>query len=428
MTVVTRGDECRHAAQRRCTDDDHLMQTVVPEAAPPPTLTVRDVDEDDPFDDKDDNLSPRANPFSPDSIREELARHIPNSWEEHDVESPPIHAFNTDNNTSVSTLDIGPSGDSESDRRPPPLPLEGSLDSSLSSHFSQIDLSPSLKDDRIKNPIDRPWEYSVQSPDLNDGDVETRLHSASTHSSAFTSAPTSASTVNPRDDAPFMTNPPSTAGLSSPRSDVSLRDRDEQLTPPPKVELSPSPSDPLPSTSSSPPSKPAALPPSQSDKKFVYRPQRATGPSMLEKVRSKTRPSFLPPKPKQEDNKHLADWQQMMKQSRAAGTLVRYVMDIQLANGSLFRYHFSLSAEKRRKAFKERRAAREKEIEESLPIWEREILPDWKVVHRNPEMRKLWWKGIPVKLRGQLWEKAVGNGLALSKGQRDPLPTFADDV
>jgi len=74
-------------------------------------------------------------------------------------------------------------------------------------------------------------------------------------------------------------------------------------------------------------------------------------------------------------------------------------------------------AEKRRKQLQERRYAREKAIEETLHIWEKHILPDWKVVNRNPELRKLWWKGIPSKLRGQLWEKAVGNQLALSKGR-----------
>lgn len=59
---------------------------------------------------------------------------------------------------------------------------------------------------------------------------------------------------------------------------------------------------------------------------------------------------------------------------------------------------------------------REKAIEDSLHIWEREIMPDWKVVFRNPQLRRLWWRGIPTKLRASMWEKAVGNALALSKG------------
>ncbi|KAK2460115.1 hypothetical protein APHAL10511_007881 [Amanita phalloides] len=111
---------------------------------------------------------------------------------------------------------------------------------------------------------------------------------------------------------------------------------------------------------------------------------------MFEKVMSKTRPSFLPPKPKQEDRKHLADWQNMMKMSQQA-------------------------AEKRRKARQQRRLLREKAIEESIHAWKRDIVPDWRVVHTNPAMLKLWWRGIPTKLRAEMWERAVGNPLALNK-------------
>lgn len=64
-----------------------------------------------------------------------------------------------------------------------------------------------------------------------------------------------------------------------------------------------------------------------------------------------------------------------------------------------------------------RRLARERKVEESLHLWEREIVPDWRVVNRNPALRKLWWNGIPTKLRSTLWERAVGNPLALSKGR-----------
>lgn len=75
-----------------------------------------------------------------------------------------------------------------------------------------------------------------------------------------------------------------------------------------------------------------------------------------------------------------------------------------------------LTEEKRRKALQERRLARERRIEESLGIWEREIVPDWTVVHRDSHLRRLWWQGIPTKLRAPMWQAAVGNPLALSKG------------
>lgn len=50
-----------------------------------------------------------------------------------------------------------------------------------------------------------------------------------------------------------------------------------------------------------------------------HRPTRSAGPSTLDKVISKTRPTFLPPKARDEDRKHLADWEHMMKHSRAVG-------------------------------------------------------------------------------------------------------------
>lgn len=51
----------------------------------------------------------------------------------------------------------------------------------------------------------------------------------------------------------------------------------------------------------------------------AHRHSRSVGKSTLDKVVSRTRPTFLPPKPKTEDLKHLADWEAMMKQSRSAG-------------------------------------------------------------------------------------------------------------
>lgn len=77
------------------------------------------------------------------------------------------------------------------------------------------------------------------------------------------------------------------------------------------------------------------------------------------------------------------------------------------------------SAEKRKQSLQQRRLTREEKIEGSIHIWEEYILPNWKVVHKRPSLRKLWWSGIPTTLRATMWENAVGNALALSKG-RDP--------
>ena len=69
-----------------------------------------------------------------------------------------------------------------------------------------------------------------------------------------------------------------------------------------------------PSSTASPPNSSQSEPP-----RYKHRHTRSVGPSTLDKVISKTRPTFLPPKPKTEDLKHLADWESMMKQSRAVG-------------------------------------------------------------------------------------------------------------
>ena len=139
------------------------------------------------------------------------------------------------------------------------------------------------------------------------------------------------------------------------------------------------------------------------------RPPRTPGPSTFQKVVSKTRPHFLPPKNQKEDRKHLADWETMMKESRAAGTVVHLTI-IVILNEHL------IVEERRRKALQERRLARELKIEQSMHIWEREIIPDWRIVHRNSTLRKLWWNGIPTKLRPMAWERAAGNALALNRG------------
>jgi len=60
-------------------------------------------------------------------------------------------------------------------------------------------------------------------------------------------------------------------------------------------------------------------PPQSESFRRRHRPSKSVGPSALDKVISKTRPTFLPPKPKVEDLKHMADWETMMKESRAVG-------------------------------------------------------------------------------------------------------------
>ncbi|CAE6446006.1 unnamed protein product [Rhizoctonia solani] len=126
------------------------------------------------------------------------------------------------------------------------------------------------------------------------------------------------------------------------------------------------------------------------DKAKTHRQARSVGPSMLEKVISKTRPTHLPPKNKVEDVKHMKQYEEMMERSRAAERQKKHELE-------------------------QRRLARERAVEDSLHVWQREVLPNWKDATRKPHIRQMWWRGIPTRLRGEMWIKAVGNGLAISK-------------
>ncbi|KAH7101418.1 rab-GTPase-TBC domain-containing protein [Auriculariales sp. MPI-PUGE-AT-0066] len=143
-------------------------------------------------------------------------------------------------------------------------------------------------------------------------------------------------------------------------------------------------------------------PSSSTSASFPQSPQSATspigrstsskprGPSVFEKVLSKTRPTHLPPKNKEEDTKHLKDWAEMMRLSR-------------------------LADDRRKQQLMHRRQAREAQVEASIPVWEREVLPDWTVARRDDRLKRLWWNGIPSKLRGTLWQQAIGNDFAVPR-------------
>ncbi|KAL8655690.1 MAG: hypothetical protein Q9226_002938, partial [Calogaya cf. arnoldii] len=109
-----------------------------------------------------------------------------------------------------------------------------------------------------------------------------------------------------------------------------------------------------------------------------------------EKVLSRTRPSWLPPKDQKEEKKHLKEYQRMMESS--------------------------LEAERK----KATRAAVQKCAEDDtkntlLRIWEEHVLPNWDQAMREPRTRELWWRGIAPRSRGKVWQKAIGNDLTLSE-------------
>ena len=109
-----------------------------------------------------------------------------------------------------------------------------------------------------------------------------------------------------------------------------------------------------------------------------------------EKVLSRTRPSWLPPKSKSEEKKHLKEYQRMME--------------------------FSKEAERRKLAkMADHQCAKDDTKSSLLRIWEEHVLPNWDQVIREPRTRELWWRGVAPKSRAQVWQKAMGNDLALTE-------------
>ena len=63
-----------------------------------------------------------------------------------------------------------------------------------------------------------------------------------------------------------------------------------------------------------------------------------------------------------------------------------------------------------------------------LRIWEEHVLPNWDRVVREPRTRELWWRGVAPKSRAQVWERAVGNDLALTDVTYKKALQRANDV
>ena len=244
--------------------------------------------------------------------------------------------------------------------------------------FEDISLSPPTS----------PLATTSTSPDQVP--VPVTPHSLTSPSSTNLSLNVSAKSLS--SDSP---RPPSILRSVSPRphylSPTSTIPVPPSVDPVPKRAPTPSNSE-LPKTPRSPhPSTPSSARPSSSTARHSR--SSASTTSVLEKFLSKTRPAHLPPKPRDEDLKHQRDWDAMMRRSREADEI-------------------------RRQKQRARAQEREMEIAERLAVWEREIVPDWRKVLKPglERYRKMWWSGIPAKLRGTLWSSAIGNSLALSKG------------
>ena len=297
----------------------------------PPSLAV--VDDDDAFDTADD-ISPYI--LSPDEIREDMARYMSDPREEDDNATSTgsfSMSVSTSNNSSIlnkpstppndpgsppnnpSTISIGPG------TPPSESPTSPSLHLSLSSNFSTISLSTPNEE--------RPPDHSIdhQEPSVNGSSYLStdQVHSPlSEEQEITTSSPPETPNQIHRSERSLSisSSPPETPNdIHTPERNLSVSSlsitEDAAST---EVDPSSFPvSAPATSSFSLPSIASNNVHPGLVEKPKSHRPHRSTGPSTLEKVRSRTRPVFLPPKPTDEDQRHMADWHQMMKSSRLAG-------------------------------------------------------------------------------------------------------------
>lgn len=127
-----------------------------------------------------------------------------------------------------------------------------------------------------------------------------------------------------------------------------------------------------------------------------------------EAVLSRTRPSWLPPKSKDEEKRHLREYQKMMQKALQAGT-PHSVVTLLINLTDVFVEQKKVEKER------EELERREKLKVDIHRVWEKHIIPDWDKMIGRPETRELWWRGVAPMCRAVVWEKALGNHLAVTE-------------
>ena len=122
-----------------------------------------------------------------------------------------------------------------------------------------------------------------------------------------------------------------------------------------------------------------------------------------EAILSRTRPSWLPPKDPREEKRHLKEFQKMMAKS--------------------------IESEKKREENVKIQKCQKDNTRESLnKLWEHHVFPDWAKAISDRNTRELWWRGVSPRVRGQVWQRAVGNQLALTEKSYSAALQRATDI
>lgn len=301
----------------------------------PAVVNASTFDLDDAFSDGDDV----GFEFSPDVIREEMVRTRSNGDFIEDEDGEPqstSNGFFHGHDTSVSTLDMDGAGVSASSV---PSTSSPSISPDGSPQFVSISLSRSTSGAEVNNDEEEHEEGPETEEAATEEETSTypnvqidvsqppthrvTLSIDSNHSRASTEHQTLQSDSQPPQPSSDMSPPHSAASAQS--LPVPMSERCDALSTSTSSSSVSAPGT-ITASSSLPNTQPShlALPQTSNG----HRQTRSAGPSILEKVMSKTRPSFLPPKSRQEDKKHMSDWQSMMKQSRAAGREIPLVYHI----------------------------------------------------------------------------------------------------
>ena len=70
--------------------------------------------------------------------------------------------------------------------------------------------------------------------------------------------------------------------------------------------------------------------------------------------------------------------------------------------------------EREQQALKAKQLAREEEIRVMMRIWVEDILPSWDRKKRLKSTERLWRRGLPPRVRGEIWLKQLGNTVAVT--------------
>lgn len=104
------------------------------------------------------------------------------------------------------------------------------------------------------------------------------------------------------------------------------------------------------------------------------------------------RPSHLPAKNPEEEQRHFEQYEEMIKGAKRKEVKIhkKQLKDLQI------------------------QLRHEDGIQMHLQTWQEEILPNWETMKSAKKTRELWWQGIPPSVRGRVWMLAIGNELNIT--------------